>query len=153
MPVPSQTPEAGPGLPRTNYYLPYVSKAQKLGDNHSVCDAYRVSPPVTVSQPADNTYNIYRFTAISTTYGTILENYASTGSILIWQIEEDNCVASNTMKLKFVGGVDIVTPNVSYEVTYYGFFEPEKTYVLAVYTKGKLSTQAYRLTLRAVAGR
>jgi Carbohydrate family 9 binding domain-like len=153
-PVPSQTPETGPGLPRPRLYLPYVLKAQRLGDNHEVCTAYRISPPATVSQPADNAYNIYRFTAITTTYASILENYATTGSILIWKIEEDSCAKTNTTKLKFVGGVDIVSPNTGYEVTFYGFFEPGKDYVAVVYTpKDNLTSKIYTLTLRPVANR
>ncbi len=153
-PAPSQTPETGPGVPRPRLYLPYILKAQKLGDNHEACTAYRVSPPATVSQPADNSYNIYRFTAITTTYAAILENYATAGSILIWQVEEDNCARSNTTKLKFAGGVDIVSPNTGYEVTFYGFFEPGQDYVVAVYTKkDNLTPKIYTLTLRPVGNR
>lgn len=149
--VPSQTPETGPGIVRPKLYLPAVFKPQTLGNNHTVCTAYRVSPPVTLSQPPDNLYNIYRLTATATTYAAILENYSSTGSILIWELEEDSCVTSSTVKLKFVGGVEIVRPKTGYEVTFYGFFEPNKEYVLAVYTRGALSSQPYTLTLRSVA--
>ena len=153
LPPPSQTPETGPVLPRPRLYLPYVLKAQKLGDNHAVCTAYRVSPPFTVSQPADNAYNIYRFTAVTTTYAAVLENYAAVGSILIWQVEEDMCAKSEEMRLKFVGGVDIVSPNTGYEVTFYGFFEPGKDYVMAVFTRRELTPKVYTLTLRPVPNR
>jgi hypothetical protein len=149
-PAPSQTPEKGPGVIRPKLFLPLAIKPQVLGENHTVCKAYRISPPASVSQPADNLYNIYRFTAVTTTYASILQNYAGTGSILIWGVEEDNCAKSDTMKLKFTGGVDIVTPNTGYEIIYYGFFEPGKDYVFAVYTRVNLSPQVYTLTWRPV---
>ena len=152
--MPSQTPESGPGRLIYKQHLPNVQKAQPPpGSNHTVCSAYRITPPTTVSQPADNLYNIYRFTAITTTYAAILQSYASTGSVLIWQIDEDDCANSNTMKLNFSGGVEIISPNVGYEVTFYGFFVPGKEYVVTLYTKGKLTTQPYTLMWRSVSVR
>ena len=150
-PLPSQTPETGPGRLVYKQHLPIAVKPQApIGNIHTVCDAYRITPPTTVSQPADNIYNIYRFTAITNTYAAILEQYASTGTVLIWQVENDDCTNSKTMKLNFAGGVEIVSPNVGYEVTFYGFFVPGNEYVIALYTKGKLTTQPYKLTWRSV---
>jgi hypothetical protein len=109
-------------------------------------------PPSQVTQLADNVYNIYQFTARTSTYAAILERYNTVGSLLVWQVEQDACAQTNTMRLRFLGGIELVTPNVSYEVRYYGFFVPGQKYVMALFTKGALSSEPYTLTLKELNG-
>ncbi len=125
--------------------LPAVTKVW-LPVNHTACTAFWVTPPASVSQPANNPFNIYRFTAQTGSYTALLSNYATVGQLLLYLIENDTCAVSGIMSVKFIAAAPITGP--SFQTTFADAFIPGRDYLLAVHTTGALTNAFYTITVR-----
>ncbi|MCS6848884.1 MAG: hypothetical protein RMN52_14355 [Anaerolineae bacterium] len=125
--------------------MPVVTK-DWVPANHTACTALRVTPPATVSQPANYAFNIYRFTAQAGSYAVLLSNYATTGQLLLYRIVNDACATSGTMSVSFITSVPIAGP--SFQTTFANAFIPGQEYLLAVYTTGALTNAFYTITIQ-----
>lgn len=115
-------------------------------NNHTSCSALRIRPPEVVIQPPRQTFNLYRFTAASASYTINLNNYESTGQLLIYRINNDLCTANGTISVIFVRSYPITKGDT--QVTLNNLFEGGVDYLLAVQTTGALSDAPYRLEIR-----
>lgn len=116
-------------------------------NNHTSCKALVISPPQTVQQPANNAFNIYRFTATTTSYRVSVNNYGTTGRLLLYRITSDNCAANNTLTVVYVKDAGITSPT-SFETAFNNLFTPGQTYLLAVNTTGAFTSQPYSITIQ-----
>lgn len=114
-------------------------------DNHTACTAFRIVPPATLSQPASNAFNIYRFTAAAPFATVIISNYATDGQLLLYLITADNCATNNTMSLSFIRSATIAQGTST--TTFSNALLAGQQYLLAVNTTGALTNQFYTLTL------
>lgn len=142
---------AGDAATVTGVFTPYrslmpVVTKNWVPDNHTACTALRVTPPATVSQPANNPFNIYRFTAQAGSYTALLSSYATTGQLLLYLIENDVCATSGSMSVNFIASASIAGP--AFQTTFANAFIPERDYLLAVYTTGALTNTFYTITIR-----
>lgn len=125
--------------------MPAVTKVW-LPANHTACSAFRVTLPASVSQPANNAFNIYRFTAQTGSYTALLSNYTTSGQLLLYLIENDACATSGIMSVNFIASTPITGP--SFQTTFANTFIPGRDYLLAVYTTGALTNTFYTITIR-----
>jgi hypothetical protein len=125
--------------------LPTTTKGWPLA-NHTACTAFVISPPATVSQPANATFNIYRFTAVTASYTVVLSNYATTGQLLLYRIINDACAIDGTMSVSFIGSALIA--GQTFQTTFANAFSPGQQYLLAVNTTGALTNAFYAITIR-----
>jgi hypothetical protein len=133
------------GVFSPNRYLLPLAAIFHPPDNHTACTALLMTPPATVSQPANNAFNIYRFTATQPTYGVVLENVTLPARLLLYQLRADNCGATGSMTVSFVSSVNITSS--SFQTTLSGF-NAGSTYLLAVNVTGATSNQFYTITIR-----
>ncbi len=87
-------------------YLPLAMLRYQL-NNHTVCTAEPLTPPATVIQPADQ-FNLYRFTATASSYDFQLQNYPSSGNLIVYQIVADNCASSSSMDVNTIASTGII---------------------------------------------
>ncbi|BCX05480.1 MAG: hypothetical protein KatS3mg053_3418 [Candidatus Roseilinea sp.] len=135
----------------TGVFTPYRSLMPGVAKdwvpaNHTACTALRVTPPATVSQPANNAFNIYRFAAQTGSYRVLLSDYATTGQLLLYRITNDACATGGTMSVSFISSVPITGP--SFQTTFANAFTPGQEYLLAIHTTGALTNAFYTITIR-----
>ncbi len=116
-------------------------------NNHTACTALGIAPPQTVVQPASQRFNIYRFVATSASYRLSLNNYGTTGRVLLYRITSDNCAANGTLSVVYLTEAGI-TSATSFETAFNTLFTPGQSYLLAVNTTGALTSQPYSITLQ-----
>lgn len=132
-------------------FVPYrsllpVSNNAWLPGNHTVCTAAWIGPPTTLSQPADNTFNIYRFTASTVSYTVVINDYATTGQLLLYRITADTCATNGTMSVSFSRATPVT--GSSFQITFANAFILGQQYLLAVNTTGALTNQPYTMTIQ-----
>jgi hypothetical protein len=116
-------------------------------NNHSVCTALRIAPPQTVQQPADNAFNIYRFTAIAPSLRISLASFGTSGRMLLYRIAVDKCATSGTMTVVYLGEAGITSPT-SFDTAFNNLLTPGQSYLLAVNTTGAFTSQPYTITVQ-----
>jgi hypothetical protein len=125
-------------------FLAQLSRAFPI-NNHTSCTALRFSPPATVIQPPNQPFNLYRFAASNASYKISLSNYASTGQLLLYRINNDQCSTSGTISVIFVRSSLIAAGNTL--VTLDNLLVGGAEYLLAVQTTGAPSNVPYRLDI------
>jgi len=123
-------------------WLPAVANVPPL-TNHTACSALVLAPPISISQRANNPFNIYEFTAVDSAYSIAVKDYATTGQLLTYEVIEDACATSGTMTLAFRSETAIASSaqtalNVS----------PGKRYLVAVNTTGALTDLLYTISIQ-----
>ncbi len=127
-------------------HLPLSNQDAPL-NNHGACTALHITPPQVVQQPANNAFNIYRFTATTPTVRVSLANYGTSGSILLYRIVTDNCRVNNTVSVVYLGLVGITSPT-SFETAFNDQLTPGQSYFLVINTIGALTSQPYIITIQ-----
>jgi hypothetical protein len=127
-------------------WMPIMQRNAPL-NNHTACTALGIAPPQTVVQPASQRFNIYRFVATSASYRLSLNNYGTTGRVLLYRITSDNCAANGTLSVVYLTEAGI-TSATSFETAFNTLFTPGQSYLLAVNTTGALTSQPYSITLQ-----
>lgn len=125
-------------------FLALLSRGYPL-NNHTSCTALRVTPPASVIQPPSQAFNLYRFTAASSSYSVALNNYTSTGQLLLYRINADRCATNGTISVTFVRSSPIATG--SSQITLSNLFVGGVDYLLAVQTTGATSNVPYRIDI------
>jgi hypothetical protein len=121
-------------------YAPVIAnEATPDLDNHTACTAYPITPPVSVTQAADDPFNIYRFAAASQ-YQVTITGYASTGKLALYRIVDDRCATAGTISVNLVQESTITSP--TFQTTLDGMV-PGESYLLVVNMTGALTSQAY----------
>lgn len=128
-------------------YLPIVANSYPL-KNNTRCTAHRITPPTTVSQPADNVFILYLLTATKTDYNAVLKNYDSTGKILVYRVDLNHCLTDGTMVQTLIGGTDIDVGSPNFTADFAGFFVPGRDFLIVIYTTGDLTSAPYTLEIK-----
>lgn len=115
-------------------------------NNHSSCTALRVTPPVTVVQPPNQEFNLYRFTAASTNYTVAISGYSSSGQLRLYRINSDRCTTNGSMSLTLISSAPIAAGDSQQVLS--NVFEAGVDYLLALQTTGALSNTPYRIEIR-----
>jgi hypothetical protein len=134
----------------TGSFVPYRNFVSIMPNapinNHTSCTAQILNSPQSAAQPSDQAFNIYRFTAQTAAHTVTIQNYASTGQILLYRILADQCATTNTVTLAFVGSYPITSAS-QYQRVLSGLAVGSQ-YLLAVNTTSRLSAQSYTITLQ-----
>jgi hypothetical protein len=83
--------------------------------------------------------------ATKTNYNITVQNYTSTGKVLIYDVVQNNCAIDGTMPYVFRGGSDL-TPNFSADFA--GFFQADRESLIVIYTLGNLTFQPFTLRVQ-----
>jgi hypothetical protein len=145
-PTQTSTPTSPGGTIRM-LYLPIVANSYPL-KNNTRCTAHRITPPTTVSQPADNVFILYLLTATKTDYNAVLKNYDSTGKILVYRVDLNHCLTDGTMVQTLIGGTDIDVGSPNFSADFAGFFVPGRDFLIVIYTTGDLTSAPYTLEIK-----
>jgi hypothetical protein len=125
-------------------YAPVIAnEAAPDLDNHTACTAYAITPPASVTQAADDAFNIYRFAA-ATQYQLTITGYASTGELALYRIVDDRCATAGTLSVNLVQESAIISPTFQ---TTLDAIVPGESYLLVVNTTGALTSQAYTIAV------
>jgi hypothetical protein len=116
-------------------------------NNHDGCSALAVTPPATVTQVADHTFNLYRFTATNASYDVTVVNYPAAGDLILYSIQADYCAISSTMFLKVITSTALLSSQPMLKWTLNGVFTPGVSYMLAVYNRTLVPSPAYTLSI------
>ncbi len=139
-PVP--TVATTPGFLVRVAWLPAIANVPPL-TNHTACSALVLAPPASISQRANNPFNIYEFTAVESAYSIAVEDYATTGRLLTYEVAADACATSGTMTLIFRSDKEIVSSaQIALSVS------PGKRYLVAVNTTGALTDLLYTISIQ-----
>lgn len=131
-------------------YLPVFNQQYPLS-NHSVCSALPITPPSSVLQGVENSFNLYRFTAQSDSHLFSIKGYTTTGSFQLYRIVEDNCATTSQIVLNRMfpdNEINNMLPVFEWSVS--NVFTPGLDYMLAVYnvvTKSLSIAPPYLLTV------
>jgi len=122
--------------------LPFLTR--QISNNHDVCTAFVLRLGDTVSQAPSASFNLYRLSVTTATLKATISAYNATGTLILYQIIEDDCASTGKMQVQYVREVAI-TSNTSFVATFN--VTPSQGYLLAVYTSAGLNTQPYVLSV------
>ena len=127
-------------------YLPALLLKYPL-NNHTSCTALTLSPPATVTQPADQN-NLYRFTAATSAYQFNVANYPASGVMIVYSILADNCAASSTMSLSApISYTYLIAGQPLAQWSPGNVFAPGQDYLVFVYNSTGSSLAEYTLSI------
>jgi hypothetical protein len=127
-----------------SFALPLISRSYPP-NNHTACDYLPLNVPDTVSQPANNPFNIYRFTATSSSHIVRTTNYGTTGQLLLYRIKMDACSINGTISLEYLGAQPMSQVAVN-QNTLVGLVAGQ-SYLFAINTTGPLVSASYQMRL------
>ena len=136
----------------SGYFVPRRTRLPFLGyrypppNNHSLCTAMAVVPPVTIDQSAYDTFNVYRFHGTTPSLDFTLRNYPASGSMFLHRITADRCATSGAMSIALIAQTPIITPPATFVWPVRNQFVPGVEYVLTVYNLSNKSQRLYTLT-------
>jgi hypothetical protein len=120
-----------------------TGSTEAVADNHTACDAHRMSVPGWVTQTNRTLTNVYRFTAARSTHRLQVTNFAGEGELLLFAVVEDRCSSAGSLRLNLVNTTRIrgQTQTRLTDLT------PETDYVLAVNTLRRTRRASYSMYL------
>lgn len=142
--TPAVTSTVLPPAPLSKIFLPIVDRNYPP-NNNSRCTALPITPPASFTQPLNHIYHFYIMKATKTNYNITVQNYTSTGKVLIYDVVKNNCAIDGTMPYVFRGGSDL-TPNFSADFA--GFFQADRESLIVIYTLGDLTFQPFTIRVQ-----
>jgi hypothetical protein len=142
--TPAVTSTVLPPAPLSKIFLPIVDRNYPP-NNNSRCTALPITPPASFTQPLNHIYHFYIMKATKTNYNITVQNYTSTGKVLIYDVVQNNCAIDGTMPYVFRGGSDL-TPNFSADFD--GFFQADRESLIVIYTLGNLTFQPFTMRVQ-----
>jgi len=117
-------------------------------NNHTSCTALRITPPQTVKQPSNVTFNIYRFTAATPSYTVIINGFASTGQLEVYRVVADNCAVNNSISVAPRAALVPITSATQFQTALTNVFAPGASYLLVVRITAAASNTPYAITVQ-----
>jgi hypothetical protein len=146
--IPGPTSTPFPATFRKRSFLPILSQPF---NNHGRCAALPVTPPQAVTQPPNEVFNMYVFSADRANYTVLLRGYTypgnTPGTLLLYRVTENNCDGDGTRELALVSNAEL-RKGEDADLLFVGAFEPGQEYLLIVYTRGGTSNVPYTITIQ-----
>jgi hypothetical protein len=128
-------------------HLPVSNRDTSL-NNHTSCTALRITPPQSVSQPPNNAFNIYRFTATKPSYSMNIQNYRVAGSFAVYRIVQDNCATNDSISIATVRSPIPIGTSGVFQLVLTNAFASGSDYLVVINTTGAGSSLLYRITVQ-----
>jgi hypothetical protein len=128
-------------------HLPVANRDTSL-NNHTSCTALRITPPQSVSQPPNNAFNIYRFTAAKPSYNVSIQNYRVAGNFAVYRILQDNCATNDSISIATVRSPISIGTSGVFQLALTNAFTPGSAYLVVVNTTGAGSSTRYTITVQ-----